>query len=66
MEEEAKRLGLLKIRICRTSGGEKAVFPVDKVWADRWLRHYGAELPHHAHITRTVIKYSETERKGNV
>ena len=66
MEEEARRLGLLKIRICRTRKGEKAVFLVDKVWADKWLRHYGAELPHHSHFLRTERKTSETEEKGNV
>jgi hypothetical protein len=66
VEEEARRLGITKIRICRTGGGQKAVFLPDKVWADRWLRHYGLELPHHSHFQRTVNKCSETENNGNV
>ena len=66
MEEEARSAGIQNIRICRTSGGEKVVFLVDKVWADKWLRHYGAELPHHSHFLRTEIKCSEKEKKGNV
>jgi hypothetical protein len=66
VEGEARRLGIPKICICRTSRGGKAVFLVDKAWADRWLRHYGLELPHHSHFKRTVNKCSGTEHNRNV
>jgi hypothetical protein len=66
VEETVKRLGIHKIRVCRTGGGQKAVFLADKAWADRWLRHYGQELPHHSQFKRTVNKCSGTEHNRNV
>ena len=66
IEEEVRRWGIPNIRICRTGRGDKVVLLVNKVWADRWLIHYGTELPHHAQFKRTERKCSETENKANV
>jgi hypothetical protein len=59
-----KRLGPSNISIFRTSGGEKVVGLIDKVWADQWMTHYGLEVPHHAQPSKTI--YSVTERKRKV
>ena len=63
IEDEVKRLGSDLICIYRTRGGKKVVVLEDKPWADEWLVHYDAEVPHHGQPEKTKRKFLETERK---
>lgn len=40
------------IGIFRARDGERVIALNDLPWADRWMRHYDLEIPHHSHWKR--------------
>jgi len=48
-KEFVHRVGIGYVQLARTRDGERVVKLMDRRWADRWMIHYGLEVPHHRH-----------------